>query len=499
MPLQKFLFCLFIICQGIYAQKEETLFQAIQEYDVEVLSEIVEHNQLSDRYLLHLSRVYRDYLSTGEEEIVEVDKALQTPQRLLIYTHYQRLIRKGYDPKIHEALFEEIVKSKSIFWQNEMYLGLIQYLNSFTQKEPFLIALLEDYLIKVDTNLLTKMNNYIFQKIVLDLELKKSEINKIMKPNSQLRERLMLLDSLCPDIAYHKAILEQGKAIYKLEFEKKSEEAMKYLKKALVFYDMVPYHFGKKQHTFNRNSLGILLRNSGKYDDAIEIFNSLLSSPFITKNPTSLLKVHTSLEKCYAQIDNSKKAYYHAQIKNKLQDSIYHLKQTEKILDKDFEQKKEQFSNRYNSLNTQFQTLIPIAACLLFVVFLLIWLYKKTQSKKVKLESEKEDTLKEVRSLTQLVIKNHIILKDKTKVYINDLMYIKAEDHYIRVFTSDGKNHLVRGRLSDLDEQLPPNFIRTHRSYITNRNFVKQISKTILFLLDGSTIPISRKFKDLLP
>jgi tetratricopeptide (TPR) repeat protein len=322
MPLQKFLFCLFIICQGIYAQKEEALFQAIQEYDVEVLSEIVEHNQLSDRYLLHLSRVYRDYLSTGEEEIVEVDKALQTPQRLLIYTHYQRLIRKGYDPKIHEALFEEIVKSKSIFWQNEMYLGLIQYLNSFTQKEPFLIALLEDYLIEVDTNLLTKMNNYIFQKIVLDLELKKSEINKIMKPNSQLRERLMLLDSLCPDIAYHKAILEQGKAIYKLEFEKKSEEAMKYLKKALVFYDMVPYNFGKKQHTFNRNSLGILLRNSGKYDDAIEIFNSLLSSPFITKNPTSLLKVHTSLEKCYAQIDNSKKAYYHAQIKNNFQIDI---------------------------------------------------------------------------------------------------------------------------------------------------------------------------------
>ena len=101
--------------QGVYAQKEEALFQAIQEYDVEALSETVEHNQLSDRYSLHLSKVYKDYLFTGEEEKVEVDKALQTPQRLLIYTHYQRLTRKGYDPKIHEALLEEIVKSKSIF------------------------------------------------------------------------------------------------------------------------------------------------------------------------------------------------------------------------------------------------------------------------------------------------------------------------------------------------------------------------------------------------
>ena len=67
------------------------------------------------------------------------------------------------------------------------------------------------------------------------------------------------------------------------------------------------------------------------------------------------------------------------------------------------------------------------------------------------------------------------------------------------MFTSDSKNHLVRGSLSDLDEQLPPNFIRTHRSYITNRNFVKQIGKTILLFHDGSTIPISRGFKDLLP
>lgn len=52
-----------------------------------------------------------------------------------------------------------------------------------------------------------------------------------MKPNSQLREKLMLLDSLCPDTAYNKAILEQDKAIHTLEFKKNSKEVMKYLKK----------------------------------------------------------------------------------------------------------------------------------------------------------------------------------------------------------------------------------------------------------------------------
>ena len=125
-----------------------------------------------------------------------------------------------------------------------------------------------------------------------------------------------------------------------------------------------------------------------------------------------------------------------------------------------------------------------------------LWCYKKTQSKKTTLEHEKEDTLLEVQKLKQLVIKNHIILKDKTKVYITDLLYIKAEDHYIRVFTSNGKNHLVRGRLKDLEEQLPPNFIQLHRSYIVNRNFIKGFDAQSVFLLNGDIIPIGRTFRN---
>ena len=74
-------------------------------------------------------------------------------------------------------------------------------------------------------------------------------------------------------------------------------------------------------------------------------------------------------------------------------------------------------------------------------------------------------------------------------------MYIKAEDHYIRIYTSDGKNHLVRGRISELEEQLPPNFIRTHRSFITNRNFIKHFGKSSLRLIDTTEIPISRTFQ----
>lgn len=99
------------------------------------------------------------------------------------------------------------------------------------------------------------------------------------------------------------------------------------------------------------------------------------------------------------------------------------------------------------------------------------------------------------KNIAEKVIKNHIVLKDKTKIYINDLLYVKAEDHYIRLFIADNKNHFVRGRLSDLETELPPNFIRIHRSYIINRNYVKSFSGDQIQLINGERIPIGRTYR----
>ena len=64
--------------------------------------------------------------------------------------------------------------------------------------------------------------------------------------------------------------------------------------------------------------------------------------------------------------------------------------------------------------------LLPTLGITFLIIVLLYFIYKQSR--------------KEVREIKQFVIKNHIIIKDKTKVYINDLMHIKDEDHYIRVF-----------------------------------------------------------------
>ena len=174
---------------------------------------------------------------------------------------------------------------------------------------------------------------------------------------------------------------------------------------------------------------------------------------------------------------------------NRLQDSINHLRQTEAILGKNYDQYLEEKEQKFHQAKAKEHTLyqwlfflIPVLDFAFVMIFLLYAVYKKSR--------------REVKQIALMIIKNHFLFKDKTKVYINDLLYVKAEDHYIRGFTSDWKNHLVRGKLGNLEDQLPPNFMRTHRSYLTNRNFVRQIFRTYLLLLDGSEIPISRSFKN---
>lgn len=58
-----------------------------------------------------------------------------------------------------------------------------------------------------------------------------------------------------------------------------------------------------------------------------------------------------------------------------------------------------------------------------------------------------------------------------------DIVYLKAEDKYVRTFINDGKDYLSERSLSLLVTQLPINFIRVHRSFIINSSYIQQIQK----------------------
>ena len=78
---------------------------------------------------------------------------------------------------------------------------------------------------------------------------------------------------------------------------------------------------------------------------------------------------------------------------------------------------------------------------------------------------------------------------DKTDSLKLDSLYDSVKDCWSKHPTNTFE------KLSDLEIKLPPNFVRTHRSYITNRNFVRQIQPQFLVLMDGTEIPISRNLQ----
>jgi len=58
-----------------------------------------------------------------------------------------------------------------------------------------------------------------------------------------------------------------------------------------------------------------------------------------------------------------------------------------------------------------------------------------------------------------------------------DIIYLKAEDKYVRIFTKNGKDHLSEKSMIKLEEKLPDIFIRVHRSFMVNRNYIAEVRK----------------------
>lgn len=80
------------------------------------------------------------------------------------------------------------------------------------------------------------------------------------------------------------------------------------------------------------------------------------------------------------------------------------------------------------------------------------------------------------------------------RIYFKDIVYAKSDHVYTQIATVDGKTHLIRSTMNGLLKLLPDNFLRTHRSYIVNSDFIdKKSAQTIV--VQGIEIPVSRSYK----
>jgi two-component system LytT family response regulator len=84
-------------------------------------------------------------------------------------------------------------------------------------------------------------------------------------------------------------------------------------------------------------------------------------------------------------------------------------------------------------------------------------------------------------------------------VELKDILYLKAEGSYANIFFKDGNKVIVSKNLKDYEDQLTmeEGFFRTHRSFLVNTEYIKQISSdgSEATLVNDAIINISRERK----
>ncbi|MGD1848844.1 MAG: LytR/AlgR family response regulator transcription factor [Salibacteraceae bacterium] len=87
-------------------------------------------------------------------------------------------------------------------------------------------------------------------------------------------------------------------------------------------------------------------------------------------------------------------------------------------------------------------------------------------------------------SLTVTVGDRMVLIKPE------EIVFLQAADKYVELYTHKGKKYLLDYSLTALEKRLSDNFLRIHRSYLINRDFLREIRKSFngkwIFYLRGA-------------
>lgn len=79
------------------------------------------------------------------------------------------------------------------------------------------------------------------------------------------------------------------------------------------------------------------------------------------------------------------------------------------------------------------------------------------------------------------------------KLLQSDILYIEGMNNYIKIYI-DGKKHIVYASLQDILKKLGNTFVRTHKSYIINKNKISAFTKEYIEI-EGKQIPIGNAYR----
>jgi DNA-binding LytR/AlgR family response regulator len=99
---------------------------------------------------------------------------------------------------------------------------------------------------------------------------------------------------------------------------------------------------------------------------------------------------------------------------------------------------------------------------------------QENSSQEPLIETPKEQGVKQTQLNTDFPVK----IGDKVIfIQFHNIVSFTADNIYVNLNDIDGNKYLLDNSLNNLEEKLPVNFIRVHRSTIVNRNLIKEIHK----------------------
>lgn len=89
-----------------------------------------------------------------------------------------------------------------------------------------------------------------------------------------------------------------------------------------------------------------------------------------------------------------------------------------------------------------------------------------------------------------ILISNHSGI---IRVLPSEVLYLEIFGHEIILYKADGTKATCTGTMKEMEEQFPSRlFVRPHRSYLVNMDYISKISRLQITLSSGDKIPISR-------
>lgn len=84
--------------------------------------------------------------------------------------------------------------------------------------------------------------------------------------------------------------------------------------------------------------------------------------------------------------------------------------------------------------------------------------------------------------------KKHILIK------INEIQYLESLGNYVKVW-KDKEYLLAQRTMASFETQLPSTFIRIHKSYLLNKQFVHFLEGNMIHLRNGKQLPVGKNFR----